>query len=49
MGNNVAFGIVPEAWDIIKQIDVLWIQGKAIIAAFRSPYIIVIAAPTATL
>jgi len=35
MGDNVAFGILPEAWPIIKQIDVLWLKGKAIVAAFE--------------
>ncbi len=35
MGNNVVFGILPEAWEIVKQIDLLWMKGRAIIAAFE--------------
>lgn len=35
MANNVQYGIGKRGFDIVTQIDVLWLKGDAIIAAFE--------------
>jgi len=35
MGSNVQFGLSREAFDIIREIDVLWIKNNTIVAAFE--------------
>jgi hypothetical protein len=35
MGDNVQYGLHPMAFDRIRQIDTLWIQGRLITAAFE--------------
>jgi len=35
MGNNVEFGLNPKAFDIIREIDLLWLKGNSIVAAFE--------------
>lgn len=35
MGNNVQYGLNSQAFDIIREIDLLWLKGDAIVAAFE--------------
>ncbi|MBI5332757.1 MAG: hypothetical protein HZB65_04240 [Candidatus Aenigmarchaeota archaeon] len=35
MGNNVQYGLNRQAFDIIREIDLLWLKGDTIVAAFE--------------
>jgi len=35
MGNNIQFGINKEEFEIIKQIDILWLKKNTIISAYK--------------
>lgn len=35
MGSNVQYGLNRQAFDIIREIDLLWLKGDAIVAAFE--------------
>ncbi len=35
MGDNVTFGLLQDAWLIVRQIDLLWLSRNAIVAAFE--------------
>lgn len=38
MLSPLEYGINPKAFDIIKEIDILWLKGKRIVAAFEVAY-----------
>lgn len=35
MGNNIQYGLNKQAFDIIREIDLLWLKGDSIVAAFE--------------